>query len=180
MADEEQKEEKKGGGNLLMIILLVLVVLLLGAVGFLGYYIMTKDDTANTDKAKQEQKEQKAEDSDGKTFAAEIKDLVVNITDAKGRDKLMKISFTIKSTDPQIQALVDSNNAEIVDSVIELISARTSEELLTIGGKTLLKDDMLTSINQIINEAISSDPDTYPDSHKNNVKKIFFTSFVMH
>jgi len=180
MADEEKTEDKpKKSGNMLMIILLVLVVVLLGAVGFIGYYVMTKDaNAANGSTQKTEQvKESSSEDS--KTYDAQIKDLVLNITDAKGREKLMKLSFTVKSTAPSIQKIFEDNNAEIVDTVISLISARTSEELLTIGGKTLLKEEMLSNINTIVNEAISSSPDIYPESKKNNVKKLFFTSFVI-
>ena len=50
----------------------------------------------------------------------------------------------------------------------------------TIGGKTLLKEEMLNNINTIVNEAIASSPDTYPEAKKNNVKKLFFTSFVFY
>jgi flagellar FliL protein len=179
MADEEKTEDKsKKSGNMLMIILLVLVVLLLGAVGFIGYYIMTKEDVAPSGATqKTEQVQESSENS--KTYDAQIKDLVLNITDAKGREKLMKLSFTVKSTAPSIQKIFEDNNAEIVDTVISLISARTSEELLTIGGKTLLKEEMLNNINTIVNEAISSSPDIYPEAKKNNVKKLFFTSFVI-
>ena len=179
MADEEKKEEKpKKNANMLMIILLVLVVLLLGAVGFIGYYVMTKEDAAPTGATQKAEQVQESSDST-QTFEAKIENLVLNITDAKGREKLMKLSFTVKSTAPEIQAIFEANNAEIVDTVISLISARTSEELLTIGGKTLLKEEMLSNINTIVNEAIVASPDTYPESKKNNVKKLFFTSFVI-
>jgi len=87
----------------------------------------------------------------------------------------MKLSFALKSVEPTIEAIVEANNAEIVDAVIAQISARTSEELLTVGGKALLKEDMLEEINSIINEATVANEEV----KRNNVKKLFFTSFVI-
>jgi len=181
MAEEEAtpeiKEEKKGG-NPMMIVLIVLIVLLIGAVGAIGYFLYSKgmlDDT-NPDGSKVEKQVQKAEAEDkGETFIAKIDNLVLNITNAKGREKLMKLSFSLKSVEPTIVAIVEANNAEIVDAVIGQISARTSEELLTVGGKALLKEEMLEEINSIVNEATASNEEI----KRNSIKKLFFTSFVI-
>jgi flagellar FliL protein len=175
---EEAKEEvvEKKGSNILMIVLIVLVVALLGAVGFLGYMMMNKQDETPQTQAQQEEASKKAEASEkGESFIAKIENLVLNITNAKGREKLMKLSFSIKSVEPTIEAIVEANNAEIVDAVIAQISSRTSEELLTVGGKSLLKEEMLEEINSIINEASASNNEI----KRNNVKKLFFTSFVI-
>ncbi len=69
----------------------------------------------------------------------------------------------------------DSFKAEIVDVVISQISSRSSEELLTVGGKNLLKDELLQDINNVINEVTKSKPEV----SKNNVKQILFTTFVI-
>ncbi len=183
MADEEVKEESapeaKKGGNALMIVLIVLIVLLIGAVGAIGYFIYSKgmldDNPASKDGEAKEQKAEADDEKSGETFIAKIENLVLNITNAKGREKLMKLSFSIKSVEPTIVAVVEANNAEIVDAVIGQISARTSEELLTVGGKALLKEEMLEEINAIINEATSENEDI----KRNNIKKLFFTSFVI-
>ncbi len=181
MADEEVKSEApaKKGGNALMIVLIVLIVLLIGAVGAIGYFIYSKgllDD--NPQSAKDEVVAEK-EDANGPGEAgwavAKVENLVLNITNAKGREKLMKLSFSLKSVEPTITAIVEANNAEIVDAVIALISARTSEELLTVGGKALLKEEMLEEINAIVNEAVKSNEEI----KQNNIKKLFFTAFVI-
>jgi len=176
MADEVV-EEKKGGGNRMMIVLIILVVALIGAVGFLGYMVMGQAGQGpESEKAKVEKAKEEASDAkDGESFIAKIDNLVLNITNAKGREKLMKLSFTLKSVEPTIEVLVETNNAEIVDAVIGQISARTSEELLTVGGKQLLKEEMLEEINAIINEATASNEEI----KRNNIKKLFFTSFVI-
>lgn len=183
MADEKEavEEKKSGGGKGLMIVLIVLVVLLLSAVGVGGYFLYTKgafsdapkEESSTSSKAAAPVEE--ADEAMGETFQSKIDNLVLNITDAKGRAKLMKLSFTMKSTEPTIGSLVDANKAELVDSVIKQISARSSEELLTVGGKAMLKEEMIDEINNILNDAIGEQEDI----KKSSVIKIFFTSFVI-
>jgi flagellar FliL protein len=182
MADEVAKEEApaKKGGNALMMVLIALIVLLIGAVGAIGYFIYSKGMLdENPQNAKDEAKAAEKEDANGPGEGgwqiAKVENLVLNITNAKGREKLMKLSFSLKSTEPTISTIVESNNAEIVDAVIAQISARTSEELLTVGGKALLKEEMLDEINAIVNEASKSNEEI----KKNNIKKLFFTTFVI-
>ena len=59
----------------------------------------------------------------------------------------MKLSFSLKSTEPTIESIVEEYKPEIVDVVIAQISSRSSEELLTVGGKALLKEELLQDIN---------------------------------
>jgi len=181
MADEEAKPEEAsgGGGSKLMLVLIILIVLLLGAVGAIGYLMVSKgmlDEPTEDGAEKIEKVEEKASAEDsGEYFSTKIENLVLNITNAKGREKLMKLSFELKSVEPTIELIIGNNNAEIVDSVIGQISKRTSEELLTAGGKALLKEEMLSEINEIVNQATASNEDI----KQNNILKLFFTTFVI-
>lgn len=178
MAEEEKEtsEAKSGGGKGMIIVLIALVVILLLAVVGGGYFLYSEMMNKDSSSSSEEQKVVKADASGEKAaFQASINDLVLNITNAKGREKLMKLSFTLKSSEETIAALVEENKAEIVDIVIAQISARSSEELLTVGGKALLKEELLEELNSIINEATSDNPDI----KRNSVKKLFFTSFVI-
>ena len=83
----------------------------------------------------------------------------------KGRK--WRLSFSIKSSDPAIVALTEEAKPEIMDKVISQISSRSSEELMTVGGKNLLKDELLQDINNVINEVTKSKPEV----SKNNVKQ---------
>lgn len=174
MAEEGTEEVKSGGGKGLMIVLIALVVILLIAVG-VGGYLLFSSGVLNGQQAQQQQVEKQSAGDSKETFKASINDLVLNITNAKGREKLMKLSFSIKSTEPSIEAIVEEYKPEIVDIVIAQISSRSSEELLTVGGKALLKEELLEDINGIINEVTSSNEDI----KKDNVKKILFTTFVI-
>lgn len=179
MADEEVKEEgkKEGGGKGLMIVLILLIVLLLGAVGGIGYFMYTKGlfdpEGQKGEKVEQTTVEEKQEDL-SETFNAKIDSLVLNITDAKGRSKLMKLSFTMKSIEPTIEAIVEKDKDQIVDAVIRLVSARSSEELLTVSGKAMLEEEMIEEINNILNETTNAE-----EVKRDSVKDIFFTSFVI-
>ncbi|MBI3873558.1 MAG: flagellar basal body-associated FliL family protein, partial [Arcobacter sp.] len=163
----------------MMIILIVLIVVLMGAVGGIGFLLYSKgvfeDKKEGAAPTEHVAKEAPAEDHGNVFFESEIKELVLNVMNSKGKAQLMKLSFSIKSTEPTIEALVTASKAEIIDVVINQISSRNSEELLTSAGKNLLKEELLAEVNTIINEAIASKPEL----HKNNVKELYFTTFVI-
>ena len=178
MAEEEVQEEKKsGGGKGLLIVLILLIVLLIAAVGGIGYFMYSKGffdpETQQGEKVEQTTVEDKEKDL-SETFNGKIDSLVLNITDAKGRAKLMKLSFTLKSTEPTIEAIIEANKDQIIDSVIRQVSARSSEELLTVSGKAMLKEEMIEEINNILNETTNEE-----EVKRDSVKDIFFTSFVI-
>ena len=176
MADD-QESRGSGSGKGLMIVLIALVVILIFAVIGGGYFLYSQGAVGNNNNSSASHEEVKKEESSekGDSFKADIADLVLNLTDSKGKEKLMKLSFSIKSNEPTIAAIVESYKAEIVDVVISQISSRSSEELLTVGGKNLLKDELLQDINNVINEVTKSKPEIA----KNSVKQILFTTFVI-
>jgi len=174
MAEEEntgKKVENEHKGSKLLLILMVLVVLLLALVGVGGYTLYSKgafsQRQANSTAPEAKKVYQK--------FQAAINDLVLNITDAQGRAKLMKLSFTMQSVDPAFAAVVKTNKPEIIDTVIREISSRSSEELLTVGGKELLKEDLIEDINKVLNNSSGSEQAV----KQNSIKEIYFTTFVI-
>jgi flagellar protein FliL len=177
MAEENNQQTKSaGGGKGLIIVLIALVVILLVAVVGGGYFLYSQGVLSGNNQAGATTEVKKEEANDkGASFKADINDLVLNITDSRGKEKLMKLSFSIKSTEPTIDAIVKSYKAEIIDVVISQISARGSEELLTVGGKNLLKDELMQEINNVINEVTASNPAVA----RNNVNAILFTTFVI-
>jgi len=172
-------EEKQGGKSPMMGILIGLIILLLLAVGGIGYFMYSKgifsDEPKNQASPTEEIQQNVEKINVGDTYLAKIDSLVLNITDAKGRSKLMKLSFTLKTTESSIEELIEANKAEMIDSVIRQVSARSSEELLTVGGKAMLKEEMIDELNNILNDATDSDEDIA----KNMIIDIFFTSFVI-
>jgi flagellar FliL protein len=179
MAEEVEAEggEEQKKGNPLMIILIVLIVILMAAIGGIGYLLYSKgffDDQPKEENTEKVEKKE-ADEENAEFFKTEIKDLVLNITNAKGKEKLMKLSFSIKSVEPTIEAIVSENKDEVIDIVIQQISARSSEELLTVGGKELLKEELIDELNAIVNEATSSNEDI----KRNNIKKLFLKQLLL-
>ena len=174
MADDNQEQKSSSGKGLIIALIALVVILILAVIGG-GYFIYSQGLGANAQSStKEEVKKEEASDKD-LMYKAEISELVLNLTDSKGKEKLMKLSFSIKSSEPTIAAIVEEFKAEIVDVVISQISSRSSEELLTVGGKNLLKDELLQDINNVVNEVTK----TKAEVAKNNVKQILFTTFVI-
>lgn len=176
MADEEvavQQQKSKGKGVIIALIALIIVlILVLAAGGYLFYQnSMSANQAGATNTGANTMEEKVYKDF----YKVQINDMVLNITNSKGREKLMKLSFTINSVEDEIEQLMDENKPEIIDLVISLISSRNSEELLTVGGKELLKEELIVEINNILNRAIG-DNSSYK---KDSVKNIFFTAFVI-
>ena len=175
MAEENSEEVKKsnsGGKGLLIVLIALVVILLLAVIG--GGYFLYSQGVLNQSQTQETVVKEEAS-SNGKTFKVDLNDLVLNITDSRGREKLLKLSFTLQSTEEKIEALVEEYRAEIIDVVISQISARSAEELLTVGGKNLLRDELVEDINRILNEVTASNSEV----KRNSIQKVLFTSFVM-
>ncbi|WP_198304564.1 flagellar basal body-associated FliL family protein [Arcobacter vandammei] len=175
MAEDNAEVKSQSSGKGLMIVLIALIFILIIAVagGFYFLYNQTSNLSNNQNQGQVEQ-QAAAPSAEAGNFKADINELVLNLTDSRGREKLMKLSFSIKSTDPTIAAVVENYKAEIIDVVISQIGARSSEELLTVGGKNLLKDELVNDINGVLN-SIPADKKVARDS----VKTILFTTFVI-
>jgi len=176
MADEEVVvQEQKSGGKGVLIALIALIIILILVIAGGGYFLYQNSMNANAQAANANGANAVEERVYKDSYKVQINDMVLNITNSKGREKLMKLSFTIDSIEDDIEQLMDENKPEIIDLVISLISSRNSEELLTVGGKELLKEELIQEINNILNRAIG-DNNSYK---KDNVKNLFFTAFVI-
>lgn len=177
MAEDNQEVKSSSGGKGLIIVLIALVVVLLLAVVGGGYFLYSQGvlNNGNTQTAQEEVKKEAS--TAGESFKADINDLVLNLTDSRGKEKLMKLSFSIKSSEPTIADVVESYKPEIIDVVISQIGARSSDELLTVTGKNLLIDDLVNDINGVLNNIPPTDVDK--KVAKDSVKTILFTTLVI-
>lgn len=97
--------------------------------------------------------------------------LKFNITDSKGNQKELQLGLSIKSNEEDIKQLYENNKVLVIDKISKLVEERTSEELLTVGGKNLLKDEINADIEEILN-----------DSKKNKeqiIVRTFFRTFIL-
>ncbi|QKF74133.1 flagellar motor-associated protein FliL [Aliarcobacter faecis] len=174
MADDNAEVKNQGSGKGLMIVLIALIFILIIAVAGGFYFLYTQTSNLNNNQNPAQTEQVAAPTNDSGNFKADINDLVLNLTDSRGKEKLMKLSFSIKSSEPTIAAIVEEYKAEIIDVVISQIGARSSEELLTLGGKNLLKDELVNDINGVLNKVPAE-----KKFAKDSVKTILFTTFVI-
>lgn len=172
MSDEE-KEPKSGKTVVVILVIIIVILLLIMIIG--GYFLYSNNNLNGANETKGAVAQSESLDSSNEFFKVPINDLVLNITNSKGREKLMKLSFSLKSNEPTITDIVENNKAEIIDVVIAQISSRSSEELLTVGGKELLKEELLEEINIVLNDATINNEEL----KKNSIKKLYFTTFVI-
>jgi flagellar protein FliL len=155
--------------RIIVMVLLVIVFILTALLGF-GFFMYQNE--LFPFQVKKKQAHTLKEQSINGIYTASIEDLILNITSSKGAVKYVKFSFTLQSEMSGFEELIEENRAEIIDNVIFEISQRTSEELLSIGGKVLLKEDLLETLNRHLLHSL--DQQNIPP-----IEKILFTHFVM-
>ncbi|MGI6724258.1 MAG: flagellar basal body-associated FliL family protein [Arcobacteraceae bacterium] len=177
MAEENaQASSPNGGGKGLIIALISLIVVLLIALGVGAYFLFS---SSNEPQNGQNESQQQAivepkEVIVGQEYKSNINEIVLNITNSKGKLQLMKLSLSMTSFNDGIQTITDEYTDEIKDVVISLVSARNSDELLTVGGKELLREELLNELNKTITSASSRTKKPI----ENPINKVLFTEFV--
>ncbi len=151
--DEEQEPKKKKGKKLILIIIIAVAVLAGGAGAFLFFTKSGGDKAAKKEATKVE---------DGVTFALEP--FVVNLSDPTG-SRFLKVSLQLELSSPIVMEKAKAKSPQIRDGVITLLTAKTSDALISPEGKLQLKDEINIRINQILGE--------------NSVKNVYLTDFVM-
>lgn len=163
-------------GLLLVLALLVLILtVVVGIGGFIVYnnHKQQQDLNINNQTTTHEEKKEEKENSEEALFKADCDEFILNISDSKGKTRIMKLSFSVKSSNINIVKVVEELKSEINDKLISMVSVKTSEELLTNQGKIILKEEILKEINLILLEYKS------PDGIKVNIKNVLLTSLVI-
>ena len=159
----EDKEEVKNTEEIqtpkkskLKLIIIASIVLLIGAGGFFGYKMFNKHSEVKA----ATQKNAKV------SIICPMKSFVVNLLDKRGVGRrYLKVTIEIevgKETDKQ---LIESNDPQLRDTILLLLSNQTLSEINTMEGKLALKQELLSRMVQILGEGV--------------VRRIYFTEFVV-
>ena len=92
--------------------MLLVVVLLLAVVGG-GYFLYSQGVLNGNNQTTQEEVKPEASDK-GDSFKADINDLVLNLTDSRGKEINEIVFFSIKSTEPTIAAIVEQYKQKLL------------------------------------------------------------------
>jgi flagellar basal body-associated protein FliL len=153
----EKKEKIKGKGRSSKIIIIVLVVILVFSVGFSGYLFFIKnkadDSSSKLPTALEPAKTTNAEASTEYTapYKYSMEEFLVNLADEGGK-RYFKVKLTIgydtKKT-KEMTAEFEEKADNLRDSIISVLRAKKSTELVTQKNIDDLKKDILIKINPI-------------------------------
>ncbi|WP_022670172.1 flagellar basal body-associated FliL family protein [Hippea alviniae] len=184
---QEQEGGKKKGKGKLLIIVIAIVVLIVAGVAVKMFVFGGKKETpkkAKTEHAQQQetQQEETPEPAPEPTYGdttnlshltpVEIGPIIVNLADVGG-DRYLKIKLVLleakreakKEEKEGEKTGISLEDAIVRDTIISIISSKTSDDLLSVSGKEELKNELISAINQAL--------------HRNLVRKIYFLTFII-
>ncbi len=179
MADDKNQEDapkKKGKGKLLIIIIAVVVLIVAGvAVKMFVLGGKKKEPAKQTTQQQAQQNENQGQGeyvSDKNLEPVVVGPIIVNLADAGG-DRYLKLKLVLLEAKQKAQEAkkeetktgMSLEDAVIRNAIIITTSAKTSDDLLSVSGKEELKSELITAINKAL--------------HRNLVRKIFFTEFII-
>jgi len=179
--ETQEGGKKKGKGKLILIVIVVLVLVVAGVAVKMfvlgGKKKETPKTTAKTEQAKTEQQAPPPEPAyepvnESNLTPVVIGPLIVNLADVGG-DRYLKIKLVLlevptaakKEKKEGEKEGISLQDAVIRDTIITVLSSKTSDDLLSVSGKEELKNELITAINQAL--------------HRNLVRKIYFLEFII-
>ncbi len=180
-SEAQEGGKKKGKGKLLLIVIVVLVLVVAGvAVKMFVLGGKKKEAPKKAAKTEQAQTEQQAPPpeptytpvNESNLTPVVIGPLIVNLADVGG-DRYLKIKLVLlevpsaakKEKKEGEKEGISLQDAVIRDTIITVLSSKTSDDLLSVSGKEELKNELITAINQAL--------------HRNLVRKIYFLEFII-
>jgi flagellar FliL protein len=151
--ESEQPKKKKSKKNLILIIIIAVAVLLGGGGAF---FFLTKSGGEKAPKKEEGKKEESSMFS--------LDPFVVNLND-QGSNKFLKVSMQLELSSQATAESAKGKTPQIRDAVINLLTSKSSESLMSPEGKLQLKDEINMMANQILGN--------------NTVKNVYLTEFVM-
>ncbi|MFQ5513733.1 MAG: flagellar basal body-associated protein FliL [Myxococcota bacterium] len=183
-ADPEAEEATGGGKKKLVLIVAIAGVLVLGGAGA-GFVLLRGSgdgteteaeaegesheradaETLEHDEAGSTEAEAEAHEPEGavgKMYALEP--FIVNIADRE-RDRYLKIKAELELVRPEVANEVEARLPQLRDMVISLLGSKSFEEIRSMEGKDLLREELLQRINALLTTG--------------KARRIFFTEFVV-
>jgi len=161
MAEEEEakqdEEEPKKSSSKLIIIIVVLVVLIGGGVGAF-FAFSGGGESAEVEEVKEEEDE--VAGLPGAVYPLET--FIVNLS-VKG--SFLKAAIQLEFYEPEFPPTVDMMIPRIRDAIIQILSSKTSSDILGTEGKEKLREEIINAVN----ETLGSE----------EVAQVYFTEFIV-
>ena len=120
--------------------------------------------TANESASEPATSEEKKSGKEETEASYEFKDVVANLSGAM-RSRYIKVSFTLEGKGEAFADLMKENEAKIRDATLAVLSDLTIQDLEEPGVKNIIRNNILTSINQALKSSV--------------VEQLYFSEFVV-
>lgn len=97
-------------------------------------------------------------------FSHDFSDVVVNLAGAKGT-RYLRARFTLAGSDPNLAMLIKSNEVQLKDLAIGILSSQTLENLEVSGARNAVRNELISQFNHVL--------------HGEVVEQLFFSEFVV-
>ncbi len=94
----------------------------------------------------------------------EFGDVIVNLAGAKGT-RYLRVRFTLASNDTNLETLIKTNENQLRDVAIGVLSAQTLDSLEAPGARNAVRNELIAQFNHAM--------------HGELVEQIYFTEFVV-
>ncbi len=147
-----------------IIIIIIVAVLVLGVIGG-GFFILSQQINkiaSQTGQPVVQQTIEKQDDTPGVMYS--LRKFIVNIADP-GQDKFLSVQMDLEVKDKDAAQKIDSQLPKVRDAILTILPTKRSEELQSVKGKNILRDELIAKLNTLLNGDL--------------VKNIYFTEFVI-
>ena len=98
------------------------------------------------------------------SFSYNFDDVVVNLSGAMGT-KYLKASFSVLSSNKDLQKIMTDNKSQLFDVALNVLSSKSMTDLEAPGSKNLVRNDLITNFNQALSSEV--------------VEQLYFSEFVI-
>jgi flagellar FliL protein len=171
MAEEKENQEiseekkEKSGSKLLLIIIIALLLILLIIGGLVAYFLLTNTSEQNTNPQTQE-KVVKKKVSDMAQIGPiyPLDQFIVNLV-SNNADRYLKCKVSLELDSQDLQNEIDKKLPAVRDTIINILSSKTVEEIQTAKGKEKLKEEIKRKLNEMLTTG--------------EIRHVYFTEFVI-
>lgn len=161
-ADDQMASAAPGKSKKKLVLLLIILLVVLGAGGGAAWYFMGGKSDPNAPEAKARQPAKPP------VFMV-IEPFTVNLQPDGAGDQFLQVAFSLQVDDQKDVDNIKSYLPQVRSRLLLLLSAKKASEISTLEGKKKLAEDIIMQVKQPF----------VPDSPPQNVKNVFFTSFVI-
>lgn len=158
--------KKKSSKRLVIIIGIAVFLLLLIGGGVLGWMLLQPEETNENEKMLSGNAAGTAVPSEAAPLTYTLNTYIVNLMGNSGMSsRYLKVGVLLGMTDPTAIPLLEKYKPLLDDAALILLSSKTYNDLATVEGKIVLKQEFISRVNQILGS--------------NVVNKIYFSEFVV-